>query len=243
MIEQDIHLAAASISHSTRQYIEFVGFVEDLFCDCKNCAQTMYHATFRGDAKLINEALWTTLSSALKSDLEFNGLLEHEHLIKGFYDRCSDDRFSLITPPSLPSQTCPSACHKACDVHIGVKMEGNADRTLAWLDAISIASFKKIRPDGDWRLYTATFDTLAAGERFLDAIRKYVPLGKHAVLKLKLEFIVHVLRHPANAVTLPLTYETQLDSWLHRVENNDTAKAFHRFIKGNDGQRNRANRY
>jgi hypothetical protein len=212
----DIHLAAASLSPTTRSFFEERGFVEDLFRECRNCAPTLYHATFREDSSRINDDLWLSLSSELKADTAFNGLLEAEVVVRRELDARRIVNASF-TPPPLAIQPCPSDCQKACDVHIGARIDPHGDATQAWLEKLAIASFRKTRSDGDWRIYTATFDRLDAGIRFFDVIVANAPRVRQTGFRIKIEETVRAVRVPDTAATLPLTYAVQLDSWLDAV--------------------------
>jgi hypothetical protein len=210
----DIHLAAAAIDASTIRQFEELGFVEDLFRECRNCTPTIYHATYRKDLYKPSDLLWNKLKSALAEDASFNGLLEEE--------KREDVQISIVgqiavatpLPPTLEIQACPVGRHKACDVHAGVRLDTHSEAAIEWLEALGIASFQKERPDGLWRIYTATFDTIDAGRRYFDAVKLLLPRQQDTAFKIKFERILRAVRFPVDAVTLPLTYAHQLDRWM-----------------------------
>ena len=229
MQDADIHLAASAVSTATCAYFESSGFQEDIFRDCRNCAPTLYHATFRGSSERINDALWVVLANALAVDPAFNGILEQESVVQEYRDRSHVVTPTIPAPP-LPIQACPANFQKACDVHIGVKLDPDGASALDWLEGLQIASFRKTRPDGEWRIFTATFDHLRAGDRFYGYIVKHTPRSQATTFKVKYEKIVRALRCPSDATTLPLTHERQLDAWLSSVGADEAAQDFHRIV-------------
>jgi hypothetical protein len=211
-MERDIHLAAASIGQETTHKFEALGFAEDFFEDCRNCAPTQYHATYRGPAEDIGEALWKRLVRNLVSDPLFNGALEEEELL-ATENEPSEVRWHFRASP-LPTQACAPDCHKACDVHIGVRLDPAAELSCRWLESLSIASFRKIRTDGPWRIFTATFDSVPAGKAFYERVVASLPRTNETKFKAKLERTVRIYRQPLDAATLPITYSPQLLAWV-----------------------------
>lgn len=210
----DIHLAAAAIDASTIRQFEELGFVEDLFRECRNCTPTIYHATYRKDLHKPSDLLWETLRSALAGDASFNGLLEEEEREDLQMSLVGQSVVATPLPPKLEIQACPIGLHKACDVHAGVRLDAPSEGAIEWLEALGIASFQKERPDGLWRIYTATFDTIDGGRRYFDAVKLLLPRQKDTAFKIKFEKILRAMRFPVDAVTLPLTYADQLDRWM-----------------------------
>lgn len=208
----DIHLAAASISAPVRDAFERLGLEEDFFYDCENCAPTLYHATLRSAPRGIDyEELWLKLCEIPPMDAaSFTGCLEKERLVQA-YQNSVEVEPGQVAP--LPIQSCPPQTRKACDIHIGVRLDDAAHSTVAWLQELGIASFRKERADGEWRIFTATFDTRDAGERFFEWGVRAIPRARETCLKIKHEITESVFRRPFNAPMLPITYDTQFTDW------------------------------
>jgi hypothetical protein len=221
MTERDIHLAAAAISDNCRGQFEDRGFEEDFFRECKNCTPTLYHATYRADPERIGDGFWSELTGLIQRDAQFNGLLEQEWVLGRTTAGAENPHTSV---PPIATQPCPPGRHKACDVHIGARLAGG-ERTLHWLEQLGIASFQKTRPDGEWRIHTATFDGREAGELFFQALDRLAPRPGGTVFKMKIEMVERALRYPLGAATLPLTYTQQLYAWLEAVEGLCSSKS------------------
>jgi hypothetical protein len=155
------------------------------------------------------------------NDPHFNGILERERLVDEYKSNGSVINASSA-PNVLPIQSCPPQRYKVCDVHVGVRSDIHGQLTLDWLDSLQIASFNKTRLDGVWRIHTATFDDADAGRFFFEAIIRYAPRRRDTLMRVKLERIEAALRHPADAVTLPLTYSGQLSDWLSKMDADAT---------------------
>jgi len=214
----DLHLAAADIGYDTRVALEGLHFEEDYFDDCRNCAASVYHATFRGEQEP-DDQLWSSVCAILRSDTKFRGTLELEELVRTSTSRGRPLAESAL-PPALPIRICPAGITKACDVHLAVRANDASKASGDWLNALDIASFSKHRTDGRWRIFTATFLRLPDGERFFDAVLQRIPGGGERGVNGKLERLVYGLRLPADAGTLPLTTREELDQWLRRLDHD-----------------------
>lgn len=228
MGDRDLHLASASLSEITRSRIEALGFTEDFFRNCENCAPTLYHATFRAAGREIDNALWSSAVDILISDSKFNGILEQERLMSEYRERRSVA--PTVQPLPLSVQQCPADIHKRSDVHVAVKYDGDSAPTMDWLRVLNIASFDKARHDGAWRIFTVTFDTVEAGILFAAFVTESVPRLYSTDLKIKHEAIERALRHPHDATTLPITFERQLTEWIELVGASGTEARFHRVV-------------
>jgi hypothetical protein len=213
----DIHLSASHIDLSSIDRMETLGFVEDHFQNCRNCQPSYYHATYVGEISLNDKAVWQDAVSILKSSSEFSGILEFERRVFDHSTPTSTSGPLLRKAEQLPIQRCPLGQYKACDVHIRAMLDDASEAALSWLEGLKIASFEREREGSRSRVYTATFDSLAAGKIFYRIAREQLSLIGSRGVSWKLEQIVSFFREPSDAIALPITYSEQLEDWVRKV--------------------------
>lgn len=213
----DLHLSALSISADSRRAVEDLGFVRDEFANNRHCVASEYHATYRGDALLPNDALWDDVRRLLRHDVTFSGHLEEEQLCQRIIvpgSTVADGSIRLV--PFILSDVLPGL-HKACDIHLGVQIDAWSEKKLALLDELRMVSFEKPTADGVRRVYTITCESVSDGEVAFAALEHILSAVCDAPARMKLERTSRYLRHPSNAIGLPLVRADSLQAWLGSI--------------------------
>jgi hypothetical protein len=218
----DIHLSASAIEAETIQAIGRLGFVEDEFFECRNCQPALYHATYRGPSDLTDREVWIAAVDIVSEPTGFRGALELEECLAQISTNGANCMGSSAPVPNqLSIQACPPDTYKACDVHIRTMLDEVPDVALSWLDRLGIASFERMRERRPTRVYTATFDQLAAGHLFLKSIDDRLISGINQGISAKLESTIEFVRQPSDAPTLPITFAHQLHQWLDGLDREE----------------------
>lgn len=210
----DIHLSAGNMSRATVLAVEALGFVRDEFANNTRCVAVAYHATYRGPSSLPDDELWRKCCDALQADEGFSGCLEEESISD--HHRRTLSRHSGEPSPLLPPIhfiTVPAGEHKACDLHISVSLDRSTKSAIKQLESLELVSFEKPSAEGVRRVYTATCQAWEDGERLFAVLGQHLDRipGLHG--KMKLEKTIRFLRHPQDAVALPLLTPKAAKRW------------------------------
>src|SRR6267143_578014 len=81
-VKHDLHISALTISPASRGNLENLGFVRDEFANNRRCIASEYHASYKGNERIPNDALWGRLSNLLFEDDYFSGHLEEEQTVR-----------------------------------------------------------------------------------------------------------------------------------------------------------------
>ena len=213
--KHDVHLSAFRILPATVKSIEQVGFARDEFANNTRCLASAYHGTYRGKAKLPDNALWEQVCQILTADPSFRGCLEEES-IDPEYDR-EISGSGAVDPGPLPAfeiMEVPAGQHKACDLHVGVNLTLSAPTAVEHLSRLQVASFDKPIPEGIRRVFTITCETIADGKSLFDVLYRHLSRVPGLRGKMKLETTTRFLRLPDDAPALPITTKKMVGDWL-----------------------------
>jgi hypothetical protein len=211
----DIHISAYRLSLTTIKLFEGLGFQRDPFANNTRCSCTVYHGTFRGDAALPSETLWSAIAEAVALDEAFVGTVEQESFddVAVRFIRPRSGPVPLTLPCALRTRQPRPGEYKECDIHINVACATTSSETLASIEGLGLASFDKPGVDGVHRIFSITCDEFHAAKTFFECLVMYLDNLPDLSAKLKLERTDKYLRIPADAPCLPMSSCQDLAEW------------------------------